>query len=76
MNMSFGNVTYRTERFEDAKAGCAGLNLFATGQTTAVSTITFWDAAGQFFLKINGLEIPLEVVERFIAEAKQQILIS
>jgi hypothetical protein len=78
MNLSFCNVNYRTERYEDRKAGCVGFNLFATakGQTTAVATITFWDAVGQFYLKLNGPEIPLDVIERFISEARQQIPIS
>ncbi len=78
MNFSFSKIEYRTEKFEDPKRGCVGLSLIATakGNTTAVGTITFWDAAGQFFLVINGVEIPLEVVERFIAEAKNEIPIS
>ena len=78
MNLDFSNVSYRSEKFEDAHAGCVGLKLFATanGQTTEAATITFWDAAGQFFLKLNVPEIPIEVVERFITDAKQQIPLS
>ncbi len=75
MNITFGNVVYQTDRFDDRKAGCAGLNLLATleGETTRVGRITFWDALGQFFMELKGDELPLEVVEKFIAEAKEQI---
>jgi hypothetical protein len=73
MNLNYCNVDYRTEPFDDPNAGCAGLDLLASakGETTRVGRITFWDASGQFYIQLTGAEAPLEVVDRFIAEAKQ-----
>jgi hypothetical protein len=33
----------------------------------------FWDAAGSFFLETTGVELPLDVVEECIAEARAAI---
>jgi len=38
-----------------------------------VARIIFWDACGQFVLETFGAEIPLGIVEEFIAEAKAKI---
>jgi len=75
MNFAFSNVEYSTRAFDDAKAGCAGLELFGTvgGQTIHIGKITFWDAMGRFVIELKADEIPLEVVERFIAQAKAAI---
>jgi len=75
MDLTYCNVNYRTEAFDDTSAGCAGLHLFATAndETVQVGKIVFWDAAGQFFIELNAAELSLHLVERFIAEAKQAI---
>lgn len=75
MNLTLCAVNYRTNAFDDSIAGCAGLELLAVikGQTTCIGKITFWDASGQFVIEMAGTEAPLEIVEKFISEAKQSI---
>lgn len=79
MNVNFCNIHYRTEYFEDRKEGCSGLELLAGGsevQVSSVGKITFWDASGQFFIQLDSVEVPLEILEKFIAEAKKKIAIA
>ena len=75
MQINHSNVLYSTEAFDDPNAGSVGLNLLATAKdaTILAAKITFWDATGQFYLETNRGEVPLEVIEKFIAEAKREI---
>jgi hypothetical protein len=75
MKINYCNIGYRTESFDGLSTGCAGLVLFATtqGEEIQVGKITFWDSSGQFFIELCGNEIPLEVAEKFICEAKQTV---
>jgi hypothetical protein len=75
MEFSYCDVRYSTRKFEDVEAGCAGLELFASSEILQgrIGKITFWDAAGQFFLEMSGGEVPLEVLEWFVAETKKAI---
>jgi hypothetical protein len=45
----------------------------ADGQAAVVAEVVFWDAAGQYFLETFNGDVPLEVVEELIAEAKDKI---
>lgn len=78
MHIIHANVIYQTEQFDDSKSGSAGVKLLivANGVTTCVARITFWDAAGQFFMEMTGAEVPLSVMESLIAEAKKSIPLS
>ena len=75
MTLDFCNVQYVTCLFNDATEGFAALELNATseGESRQIGRITFWDAAGQFYIEMTGPEIPLEVLEKFIVEAKRVI---
>jgi hypothetical protein len=76
MDFQWADSTYATKRVEDGRDGFIGLELYRTardGQTSRVATIVFWDAMGQFFLETLGTDLPLEVVERLIAEARATI---
>jgi hypothetical protein len=75
MNFVFCNISYSTRAFDDSNAGCAGLELLGMigGKITLLGKITFWDATGQFVIELEATEVPLEVLERFIAEAKTAI---
>jgi hypothetical protein len=35
--------------------------------------VVFWDAAGQFALEVHVRELPLELVEELISEARREI---
>lgn len=74
MNRKHGAAAYTTRAVADREAGSAGLELYreANGKKECVARLIFWDASGQFgFQTFN--EIPLDVVEELITEAKQTI---
>ena len=77
MDLHFGQARYITRTVEDHKEGYAGLELHrtASGETSRVARILFWDASGQFFIETFNNELPLAVIEGLIAEAKAAIRI-
>jgi hypothetical protein len=74
--MTYESALYHTTFFTDVEQGCMGARLLATseGKEAVAATLTFWDAAGQFYIEAF-IEIPLVVLERFIAEVKGTIKI-
>jgi len=77
MNRDYSNAHYNTLSSNDRKEGYAALELYRTikGEKKRVARIIFWDASGQFFLETFNVELPLEIVEELIAEAKATIKI-
>ena len=77
MDLNHCNYRFTTQSFEDGQQGCIGLDLYRTkdGLDVHVGRITFWDADGQFSADCFNMELPLDVLEKFIAEARQTILI-
>ena len=59
----------------DCTDGFTALRLCETlnGNTTICAEIVFWDTCGQFVLQTFGKEVPLEIIEELIAEAKEKI---
>ena len=43
------------------------------GRTVVAAEVVFWDAAGQYFLKTFNGDVPLDIVEALIVEAKDKI---
>jgi hypothetical protein len=78
MNREFSDGFYTTAFIKDAGEGWAGLelNCFRNGKNDCIAKIIFWDACGQFSMNTFGAEIPLEILEELIAEAKKTIKIS
>lgn len=78
MKRQWAGVHYRTKRFESRAEGWAALELLrSTGETTErAARLTFWDATGQFAFEMFGGELPLGILEEFIAETKAAIPIS
>jgi hypothetical protein len=76
MNRKHGAATYTTRAVADRVAGSAGLELYCdvNGRTECAARLLFWDASGQFSLQTFS-EVPLNVVEQLIAEAKETIRI-
>lgn len=52
------------------------LNETLNGITTICAEVVYWDACGQFLLQTFGREVPLEIIEELIAEAKEKIRVS
>ena len=48
----------------------------AKGEQKHVPSVTFWDACGQFYFETFQGDVPLEIVEDLISEAKKQIRIA
>lgn len=59
----------------DYTDGFTALRLYETldGQTKECAEIVFWDACGQFVLRTIDTDIPIEIIEDFIAEARDVI---
>lgn len=75
MNKEHSGSLYSTSLTHDNKEGSATLELRreARGKTEIASRIVFWDAEGQFSIKIYTEELPLPIVEEFISEARRAI---
>lgn len=74
MNRKNGTAIYSTEIVVDREAGSAGVALYreTNGKRECAARLLFWDASGQFGFQ-TFTEIPLDVVEELIVEAKQAI---
>jgi hypothetical protein len=77
MNRDYSNAQYTTRSLNHRKEGYAALELHraSKGQKKRVARVVFWDASGQFFLETFEVDVPLDIVEDLIAEAKSTIKI-
>ena len=75
MQKQWKSALYSTELTVNHEEGWAALRLHkqAGGQDSVVAKIIFWDAEGQFVLEPSSAELPLNVVEDFISEARATI---
>ena len=72
MRRHWKRAEYETKVLENDEEGWIGIDLMRTENQTAVrvARITFWDADGGFALSIFAEELPLEIVEDLISDAK------
>lgn len=75
MNRKYGEAIYSTYPFNDLDGGSAGLELRKVIEVSEVNLarVVFWDALGQFFFEAREIDIPLVILEEFIAEAKEVV---
>jgi hypothetical protein len=77
MDRPYAHAHYKTSRADDSKNGFASLELYRTthgsNQSVRVARVVFWDAVGDFFLETFNTEIPVQLAEDLIAEAKATI---
>ena len=75
MNRDYGDANYSTLRVEENLQGYAGLELYRIrqGKKDRIARVLFWDAAGQFFVETFEADVPLDILEAVIAEAKEKI---
>lgn len=78
MDRTWARIRYRTKTVEDLTEGWVALELVrdTEGKTETAARVTYWDAEGQFSFQMFGGEIPLGVLEEFVAEAKAAVRIS
>jgi hypothetical protein len=74
MNRQWGPGRYTTRTVTDNEAGSAGGELYCekSGKTERAADVIYWDASGQFYVRMFT-EIPLVIVEELIREAKQVV---
>jgi hypothetical protein len=72
MDIRFGPDRFWTTGFEDQVKGCAGRRLHVQRecQSSTVAEVVFWDAIGHFMFQTFGSDVPLELIEAVISEAK------
>lgn len=77
MNHDDRRAHYVTESTSNKHEGYAGLELYQTinGNKKRVARVLFWDASGQFFLETFNVELPVDIVEELIAEARAAVKI-
>ncbi len=78
MNRDYGEWHFTTSQVIDTTDGYSGIELHRKSRITQTDTlrvarILFWDACGQFFFETFNADIPVEIVEDLIAEAKATI---
>lgn len=72
MNQRYGQIHFRSKPFNDTEKGCAGIELLiiTEGSCESFGRVIFWDATGQLLLETSNTEVPLDILEELIAEAK------
>jgi hypothetical protein len=75
MDKEYGDSRYQSRFVEDRQEGFAGYRLMRTrfGESKDVAQVTFWDAAGQFYIETFGEDIPFAIARELMAEAEQNI---
>jgi hypothetical protein len=75
MDREYGDARYTSRKVEDRVAGFVGFDLWRShhGHDACVARVLFWDACGQFSAETLGTDVPLQVLEEVIAEAKASI---
>ena len=77
MNIQHGHQRFWTTFVEDCKDGYAGFRLHreSFGKTSEAGQVTFWDASGGFVFETFNGDVPVEIVEAAIKEARERIKI-
>jgi len=72
MNREHGDARFTSRKVEDRAEGFVGFDLLRShrGHDTCVARVLFWGACGQFSVETLGTDVPLEVLEEVIAEAR------
>ncbi|MBC8112769.1 MAG: hypothetical protein H7062_00160 [Candidatus Saccharimonas sp.] len=75
METQFGHERFWTTFVEDHKDGFAGFRLHRErfGKTTVAAEVLVWDATGGFAVQTFNGDVPVEIIEALIAEARQQV---
>ena len=75
MNRQFGDTRFWTQYVEDRNDGYAGLRLHRErfGRTAVAAKVLYWDATGQFFVETLDGDVPSDIIEAVIAEAKERV---
>lgn len=75
MDKQHVDAHFSTALFHDDNGGLSWLELRrrVKSRTKVVARVVFWDAEGQFSLEMRVSELPLDIVEGLILEARDSI---
>jgi hypothetical protein len=75
MNRQHSYLLFTTRLIQDNQQGFIGLELYCKnrGKESRAASIIFWDACGQFAVETHDTDVPLDIMEELIAEAKEKI---
>jgi hypothetical protein len=76
MDIHHGHMHFWTTYIESREEGYGAFQLHreSFGQATLVGQTTYWDATGGFvFATFDGQDVPVEIVEAAVAEARREI---
>jgi hypothetical protein len=76
MEIHHGHMRFWTTYVESREDGYVGFQLHrdSFGKTAVVGQTTYWDATGGFvFATFDGQDVPVEVIEAAVSEARLQI---
>ena len=77
MDTHHGHEHYWTELFENKKDGGIGYRLHRErfGKATVAAEVVFWDASGGFTVRTIDGDVPVEIIQAAIDEARKEIRI-
>lgn len=75
MDRQFADARYWTSYVADNTDGFSGLRLHRerSGKTSVAAEVIYWDAVGQYFVQTQNGDVPVEILEAVIAEAKERV---
>lgn len=75
MDHPYGGKRYVTQGVRDDVDGYAGVDLYCIdgGTRDRVARVVFWDAMGEFSVETFNGDLPVDIVEQLIAEARASI---
>jgi hypothetical protein len=75
MNKPYADSHYKTSFVEDCEQGYAGLQLHreTRGKAVLAAQVTYWDATGGWVIETFSGNIPVDIAEELVAEAKETI---
>ncbi|MDZ4289323.1 MAG: hypothetical protein U0984_15260 [Prosthecobacter sp.] len=75
MDRQYGEAQYTSILASDLKRGGMGVELtrICRGKQAVVAEVFFWDAGGTFTIETFNSDVPVDIIEELIAEAKLRI---
>jgi hypothetical protein len=75
MKMTWGADEFWSERFENRRDGCEGFRLHRKSfrKVSIAAEAVYWDANGSFSFRTIDGDLPFEVVQAAMEEAKREI---
>ncbi len=75
MDRVWGDARFISNPVHNNGDGWSGVELHCIrrGERKTVARVLFWDAMGSFFIETLGTDIPVDIAEALVAEAKATV---